>query len=369
MRKGQIYGLVLLAASAFTGMELQAQAAPGTLYVESNSAAGNTILKFNRYGDGRLEPAGEFSTGGKGTGAGLGNQGALFLTNDDRFIFAVNAGSNDISVLAVKEDGLTLVDRKPSGGLHPISITEHHGVAYVLNNGSAAGSSDNISGFRVSRNGDLTAIPGSTRPLSAGATGPAEIRFDEEGETLIVTEKDKNVIDTYSLNSNGLAYGPTSIASNGVTPFGFAFGKRGQVFVTDAAGGAPNASALSAYELTETGLRAIGAASGTHQSSACWAATTHDGRFVYTANTASNTITGFSVAHDGHLSLLDADGRTAATEGAPADLGFSNGDRFLYIVNGASHSISGFQVAEDGSLTPAGGFSGLPVGSTGLAVR
>src|SRR6185369_3587771 len=110
MRKGQIYGLVLLAASAFTGMELQAQAAPGTLYVESNSAAGNTFLKFNRDGDGRLEPAGEFSTGGKGTGAGLGNAGALYLPADDRYLLAVNAGSNDISVLAVKEDGLALVD-------------------------------------------------------------------------------------------------------------------------------------------------------------------------------------------------------------------------------------------------------------------
>lgn len=369
MRKGQIYGLVLLAATALAGIELQAQAAPGTLFIESNSAAGNTILKFNRYGDGRLEPAGEFSTGGKGTGAGLGNAGALYLTADDRFLLAVNAGSNEISVLAVKEDGLALVDRKPSGGLHPISITENHGVVYVLNNGSAAGGSDNISGFRISNRGYISAIPGSTRPLSSPATGPAQIGFDREGETLVVTEKNNNVIDTYSLNSNGLAYGPTSIASNGVTPFGFAFGKRGQVFVTDAAGGAPNASALSAFELTDAGLRAVAAASGTHQTSACWAATTHDGRFVYTANTASNTITGFGVAHDGHLTLLDVDGQTAATEGAPADLGLSNGDRFLYVVNGASHSISGFQVAEDGSLAPAGGFSGLPVGTTGLVVR
>jgi 6-phosphogluconolactonase len=369
MRTRWIYGLVLIAAIAFVATEAGAQAAPGALFIESNSQSENTILKFNRLEDGRIQPAGEFSTGGKGTGAGLGNAGALALSRDDRFIFAVNAGSNDISVLAITEGGLRLIDRKPSGGLYPISVTENHGIVYVLNNGSAAGGVDNISGFRVSKRGYLTAISGSTRPLSAPAVAPAQVRFDEEGETLIVTEKNTNIIDTYSLNEIGLANGPSSIPSNGATPFGFAVGKRGQVFVTDAAGGTPNASALSAYELSDTGLHAIGGASATHQTSACWAATTHDGRFVYTANTGSNTISGFSIGHDGRVTLLNADGRTAPTEGAPADLGFSNGDRFLYVVNGASHSISGFRVFEDGSLSPVGGFSGLPAGTTGLAVH
>lgn len=369
MQKILMYGLIFLAATTFMAGESRAQAAPGALYVASNAQASNTILKFNRFTDGRIEPAGEFSTGGKGVGEGLGNQGGLFLTNDDKFLFVVNAGSNDISVLEVGEERLTLVDRKPSGGLHPISVTENHGVLYVLNNGSAAGGTDNISGFRVSKKGHLTPIAGSTRPLSAPATGPAEIRFDQEGETLIVTEKNTNIIDMYSLNDRGLAYGPSSTASNGVTPFGFAFGKRGQLFVTDAAGGAPNASALSAYDLRATGLHAIESAAATHQSSACWAAVTHDGRFVYTANTASNTISGFSIDHNGRLNLLNEDGRTASTEGAPADLAFSNGDRFLYVINGASRSISGFRVSEDGSLTPIGGFSGLPAGTTGLAAR
>jgi 6-phosphogluconolactonase len=265
MRSGWIYGLVLTAATAFAPTDVHAQGASGALYVGSNSQSANTVLRFNRFSDGRIEPAGEFSTGGQGSGAGLGNAGGVVFTQDERFVLAVNAGSNDISVLGVKEDGLYLVDRKPSGGPHPISVTENHGIVYVLNNGSAAGGVDNISGFRLSRRGQLSAIPGSTRPLSAANVGPAQIRFDEEGETLIVTEKNTNIIDTYSLNETGLAYGPHSIASNAATPFGFALGKRGQVFVTDAGGGVANGSALSAYELTDTGLHAIGGASATHQ--------------------------------------------------------------------------------------------------------
>ncbi len=368
MGRKWIYGLVFFAGSALVAADAQAQAS-GALYIESNASSGNTILKFDRYDDGSLVPSGEFVTGGQGTGAGLGNQGGLLLTKGERFLLAVNGGSNDISVLAVEENGLRLVDRKPSGGLHPISITEDHGVVYVLNNGSAAGGTDNISGFRISNKGYLSSISGSTRPLSAPAVGPAQIQFDEEGENLIVTEKGTNTIDVYRVNDYGIAGNPTSYASNAVTPFGFALGKRGQIFVTDAAGGAPNASAVSAYELSDSGLHAIGGASATHQTSACWAAVTHDGRFVYSANTGGNTITAFRIANDGTLSLLNADGNAAPADGAPADLALSNGDRFLYVVNGATHSITAYQVNQDGSLDPLAGFSGLPVGTTGLAVR
>ena len=362
------YGLVFFLASSFAAGDAQAQA-PGALYIESNSPSANTILKFDRNSDGSLAPSGEFATGGKGTGTGLGNQGGLLLTKGDRFLLAINSGSNDVSVLAVGENGLRLVDRKPSGGLRPISITEDHGLVYVLNNGGAASGIDNISGFRISSRGYLTPIPGSTQTLSAPSVGPAQIHFNEEGNSLIVTEKNTNTIDVYRVNDYGVAGNRISYPSNGATPFGFALGKRGQVFVTDAAGGAPNASAVSGYELSESGLKAIGGASATNRTSACWAAVTHDGRFVYSANTGDNTISAFSIAHDGTLSLLNDNGSAAPADGAPADLAFSDGDRFLYVVNGAAHSINAYAVHQDGSLSPAGGISGLPAGSTGLAAR
>ncbi|MBY0248697.1 MAG: hypothetical protein K2Q17_13620 [Nitrospiraceae bacterium] len=52
-----------------------------TVYTMSNQTDGNAVLVFRQHGD-TLVPAGSFPTGGKGAGGGLGNQGALALSDD-----------------------------------------------------------------------------------------------------------------------------------------------------------------------------------------------------------------------------------------------------------------------------------------------
>ena len=153
------------------------------VYTLSNSVASNAVIMYRRSGHGELSYAGSYSTGGTGTGSGLGSQGALILY--DGFIFAVNAGSNEVSVLSVDRNGLSLVDKKPSGGEQPISVTVHRNLLYVLN----AGGSGNITGFKIHHNGSISPIPGSTKPLSSSASGPAQIEFNPNGRVLIVTEK------------------------------------------------------------------------------------------------------------------------------------------------------------------------------------
>ena len=71
------------------------------VYTLSNSTAGNEVMVYSRSHNGRLSLSGSYSTGGTGTGAGLGSQGAV--VNRGRFIFAVNAGSNDVSVLSINK--------------------------------------------------------------------------------------------------------------------------------------------------------------------------------------------------------------------------------------------------------------------------
>ncbi|MGH2368240.1 MAG: beta-propeller fold lactonase family protein, partial [Chloroflexota bacterium] len=83
------------------------------------------------------------------------------LDDTGRWLFAVNPGSNDLSVFRVHGGDLTLTDRAPSGGTQPISVTVHYGLVYVLNDGGTA----NISGFRLSQQGKLSPLPDSTRPL------------------------------------------------------------------------------------------------------------------------------------------------------------------------------------------------------------
>jgi 6-phosphogluconolactonase (cycloisomerase 2 family) len=340
---------------------------PGAVYTMSNAVTGNAIITFDRLSDGRLVTAGEVPTGGAGSGGGLGNQGGLTLTRSERWLLAVNAGSDTVSVFEVRHRGLRLRDVEPSGGTQPVSVTEHRGLVYVLNAGS-----DSISGFVLSRHGRLQPLAGSTRSLSGAGTGPAQISFSPDGDVLVVTEKSTNKIVTFAVDRQGRPGQANVQDSNGQTPFGFAFGKRDQVFVSEAFGGAENASATSSYEVGRNGvLTTISRSVGTNQTANCWVIVTPNGRFAYVTNTGSGSISGYSIGFDGTLELLDADGRTAVTGdgSAPIDLALTDNGRFLYSLNSGANTIGAFRVRADGSLTPLPFVEGLPVGANGLAAR
>src|SRR5260370_23022790 len=93
-----------LALSLFVSQNGFADDNPGAVYAMTNTAAGNSILIFNRAANGALANAGSVATGGAGKGSGLGSQGALTLTPDQRWLLAVNAGTNDITVCSVTAD-------------------------------------------------------------------------------------------------------------------------------------------------------------------------------------------------------------------------------------------------------------------------
>jgi 6-phosphogluconolactonase len=336
----------------------------GAVYTLTNSTRGNAVKVLHRAGDGSLTPGGEFATGGLGTGGGLGNQGALVL--DDRHLFAVNPGSDSISAFKVKGTELELIDTEASGGDQPISVTADDGLLYVLN----AGGAGSIGGFEFSKKKGLSPIAGASRPLSGSGVGPAQVSFDPEGELLVVTEKNTNLIDIYEVDyKSGLASGPSSFASAGATPFGFAFDERDHLIVSEAFGGAVDQSAVSSYEVDEEELEPITPSAATTETAACWIVVTEDGRYTYTSNTGSGSISGYRIGSNGKLTLLDADGRTGVTGPGPIDMALSRGSRFLYSLNSGDGTISGFQVGADGSLTSIGGASGLTASANGLAAR
>ena len=141
-------GTILLATAAVAAAGVPAaasaaaQASPvvGHAYVNDNTAGTNTIGVFDRHADGTLTPhAGSpFTAGGAGTGAGLASQGALQISPDGRFLIAVDAGSNQISVLRINPSGsLALVPHGviSSGGVLPVSIAVHGDLVYVANAG------------------------------------------------------------------------------------------------------------------------------------------------------------------------------------------------------------------------------------------
>jgi 6-phosphogluconolactonase (cycloisomerase 2 family) len=190
--------------------------------------------------------------------------------------------------MAIEDDGLVLIDRAHSGGQRPISLAYSHNVLYVLNAGGAVGGSDTISGFHIGADGKLAPIAGSTHELSAADTGPAQISFNNDGDVLVVTEKATNMIDTFVVDANGIAGPATTHRSGGITPFGFAIGKRDQVLVSEAAGGAEDQSSLSSYSLGKDGsLTLVSRAVPTTETAACWAVVSNDGRYVYTTSAGS----------------------------------------------------------------------------------
>jgi 6-phosphogluconolactonase (cycloisomerase 2 family) len=347
----------------------------GAVYVLTNQVS-NAVAAFDRAPDGTLTAAGTFSTGGAGNPVAqpgdpatdpLASQGALILSNDKKFLFAVNAGSNEISVLSIGKDALTLVDKVSSGGVRPISLTVHENLLYVLNEGGTP----NITGFTVSDTGELTPLPGSTRPLTAGsAADPAEVSFNPDGSLLVVTEKAANLIDVYVVGSDGVAGPPIPNPSNGLTPFGFAFDQRNNLIVSEAVGGAPNASAVSSYIAALNGmLDVVSASVPDMQTAACWIVITNSGRYVYTTNTGSGVASSYTLDANGTLTLLNSVAANLGATSFPIDMALNNSSRYLYVHAAGLQTVEAFSVAPDGSLTSIDSAGGLPLGAQGIAAR
>lgn len=332
------------------------------LFTMSNTTSGNSVVAYEQRPDGMLMPAGTYATGGLGVGHGLENQGALVLSEDRAYVLVVNPGSDDLSAFRITRDGLQLTDRAPSGGRLPVSVAERGGLVYVLNRGSEAGdpAGDTISALHLEADGELIAIPDSTLPLSARSTGAVQVAFSPDGAFIVVTERDTGLIDTFSVDADGLVGNHHTQPSAGRGPFGFAFRNPSQVYVSEA-----GSASASAYELDSQGfLHTISAAVQTGQSATCWLAITPDQRRAFVANTSARSISAFDIALDGSLSLRAA--VAATTNGGPLDLTISSNGQLLSVVT-TSGNIQVFQIdSASAALTAVGLATGLPRGTNGL---
>lgn len=346
-----------------TGLAMaKRQDTPGAVYTMTNSEQGNSVLKFDRSADGSLAPAGAFETFGLGTGGGLGNQSGIILTPDNQWLYVVNAGSDTISAFKVKPDHLEYVDSFYSGGTRPVSLTVDGNLLYVLNAGGAVGDEDTITGFIIGSDGALQPLAGSTQPLSGPNTLPAQIAFSTDGNVLVVTEKGTDSIDTYVVDIDGHAGPPNVFSSAGNVPFGFSFSKRNRLYVSEA-----GSNSASSYQVYPNGnIEVITAAVPTGQGGVCWLVATKNGRYAYTTNAGTGTISGFNIGRNGTISLLDEDGVTAEAVGGVIDMALSNNSRYLYALSSGAGTILCFQVGPDGQLSLVQEID-LPTGANGLA--
>ena len=360
-----IAGLTILSGPAlFDAASAGAETAAHAVFAMTNNPSANAVRVYDQASNGELRFAASYDTGGLGgSEAGsntpaLSSQGSLTFDAADGLLFAVNAGSDTVTVFAVSGDRLRRTQVVASGGDFPTSVTAGHGLVYVLN---AAGSGS-VSGYRVY--GDqLVPIPGSIRSLGLSNTNPpnflsspGQVTLSPDGRHLIVTTKTNGVIDVFRINPTGRPGDtPVQNPSAGPVPFTAIFDATGHLIVAEASG------SVSSYVLNPDGtLTTVSAAVANGQGGTCWDAFSRG--FLYAVNTSSSAVSGYSDGQ-GSLSLLDPTGVTATTNPGPIDIASSGG--YLYVEESLTGTLGEFSVASGGSLTRIGTITGLPVFANG----
>ncbi len=381
---GSLLGIAFAVALFVTGGSV-ASAAPlpsdviGHVYVNDNSAPVNAIAGFDRHADGSLTPiAGSpFAVGGSGTGHPDASQGALQISGDGNFLLAVDAGSNQISVARINADGSLQPAADPvlSGGVDPVSIGLHGNLVYVANAGPGSRLGDtNYTGFRLNPVGRLLPIPHSTYVLPNNSK-PGQVLFNNDGTRVAGTRIATSEIDSFTVAANGRltpalgspfdaqAFSP----AQGWGQLGSEFSPTNpnQLFVSDAhtaAGGAAFPGLVSSFTDAADGtLTPVGAPVANDGGASCWVEISHDGRFLFDVNTASGTISSYSIAAGGSLTFLQSTAPGEIGAGAE-DARLSPDGSTLWVVESGTNAVTGFSV-DGGTLTPLSSAPG-PAGAT-----
>jgi 6-phosphogluconolactonase (cycloisomerase 2 family) len=372
--------LVGIAAGAIAAVPGTASASTspvvGHVYLNDNTAGTNTIAGFDQHADGTLSAisGSPFAAGGAGTGAGLASQGALQASSNGRYLVAVDAGSNQISILRIKHDGALVVVPDgvvSSNGVTPVSVAVHgqqerrgdddqRDLVYVANAGSGG---SNYTGFTLGENGRLEPLPDSTFALPNGSQ-PGDVLFNSTGTALVGTRVGTSEIDSFRVAADGLleAAPASPIPAQALGPFGSGFRPTdpSQLFVSNAHQGAALGS-VSAFGVSgDATLSPIGSSPFANgQTGTCWVEISHDGQFLFAINTGTGTISRYSIDAGGSLTLLGSTPVSAARGVGAVDARLSADGKTLFVDESRVDAVAAFAVS-GGNLTE------LPTSPTAL---
>jgi len=361
-RIGAVAAMALTATSMWAGPASAAQHRsccldPGigqVVFTQTDATTGNQVVVYRRGDDGQLTRVAAYDTGGLGGVLGgsvvdhLASQGSLVYDSRNKLLYAVNAGSNTVSVFAVYGDLLQLRQIVASGGTFPVSVAVHGNVVYVFN----ATGGGSIQGFTV-REGHLDPHPAWNRPLGLDPNAtpqftntPGQVGFANRGRKLVVTTKaNGDNVDVFSLDEHGApAAAPVVTNLPGAVPFAFVADDRtGRLVLTEAG---PNA--VASFTVNEDGTLTPLHTAATGGVATCWI--TEVGDMVYVSNAGSATVSVFRVGPDGSLQLVG----TTSTDPGTVDSAASRDGRFLYVQTGATGTLDEFAINPDGTLAPIG---------------
>lgn len=329
------------------------------IYVMSNEPDTNRILVYNRQSDGSLNFISSVSSGGKGFGSRLGSQGGVSVSNNGKWLLAVNGGSNSISSFRIDSDGLTLVSTVNSKGIKPVSIACHDNLVAVAN----AGENGNMVLFKLAASGELSEIQGAIKELGITPTVPGQVSFTRDGMMLVLSLKQTNKIVAYKVNASGEVGTSFEIPTNSPVPFGFAIGTSNQIYVTEA-----GENKVSIYGLGSNGLSSFVTPFVPNQIGPCWATALANGNYFYVANAGTNNVSGFKINGNNSFTML-SDGIVATSGQRTIDIVSSADSKYVYTLNAESKSIRQYAVNPDGQLTIISDRFGLPPTVTAFAIK
>jgi 6-phosphogluconolactonase (cycloisomerase 2 family) len=330
-----------------------ADGASRVVFVQTDNTAGNRVVAYHRAADGTLTQAGSYATGGAGgilagsVADHLASQGSLGYDPRYGVLFALNAGSNTVSVFAVHGDRLALRQVIGSGGTFPVSVAVHGDLVYVLN----ALNGGSVTGYRVF-GGFLVRIPGSSRPLGLDPAAspqfthtPGQVAFTPDGSWLIVTTKaNGSDIDLFRVGFDGrLSASPVVNPEPGTVPFAISFDTHGNLVIANAGN-----NSLATFTIGASGTVSQLDSVPTGQAATCWVAPA--GQFLYASNAGSGSVSGFTSSAGGQLTDI---GNTA-TDGGTTDAASAAGGQFLYVQAGAAGIVDEYQVGAGGALSQIG---------------
>ncbi len=362
---------VLVATFGFSGL------AQAIVYTASNEVNSNDVIAFDIDSRGNLTEIGRFPTGGTGTGTSLGNQAALTTDASDRWMFVVSPGSGEVTSFRLQPDGLQFVNKLPSGGYRPLSVTVFGTLVYVLNEGSGNEQDprrmryDTIVGFRFTGGGFLIPIHNSTRIIDrTQLTEPAQIGFNKSGTVLLITEKATDTLTTFVMRRNGTPKRrPEKRPSFIPTPFGFSFGDRDYVNITEANNGGIGMTV--SYRIDRETGEVSGRVDSIEQGTAtCWTVVSSDQTIGYATNTGDGTVSLYRINFDGTYEYFFPGNQDTpiSTGTGVRDAVLTQNNQFLVTLNNGDGEIRGFFVNRTGAISPRGTLP-VPDSVTGLVAR
>ncbi len=321
------------------------------VFVQTDAPTGNAVVSYHRAANGSLTRAGTYATGGLGGVLDgsvvdhLASQGSLALDRNHHTLYAVNAGSDSVTIFGVTGDRLRRHGIVASGGSFPVSIAIHHRLLYVLN----ARDGGDVQGFRMI-GGGLVPIRGSHQDLGLDASAtpefvntPGQVSFSPDGSSLLVTTKaNGNNVDVFAVTRHGsLRPSPTVTSLPGAVPFAMDWDRFGRLVLAEA-----GTNSVATFRLDDHGHLHAVAIAGTGQAATCWIV--RSGNRFFASNAGSATLSGYRIDHRGQLTSLG----TTGTDPGTVDAAVTPYGRYLYVQAGLAGEVDAYRVSWDGSLTP-----------------